>query len=51
MTVLYRGDHPETAQLGSFMDRWFLPLFFLCTGALVAFVGRLIGRGDGKVGA
>lgn len=45
--VLYQKEHPEIGQLSSFMDRWFLPLFFFCCGGFIFLLGRLITAGVG----
>jgi hypothetical protein len=39
VTVLYRPESPETAQLDSFMDAWFLPLVFGLLGSVFTSIG------------
>ena len=39
VTVLYRPENPENAQLDSFMEAWFLPLVFGILGGVFTAIG------------
>jgi hypothetical protein len=39
VSVLYRPDEPQKALIGSFVDRWLLPLVFGGAGSLFAAIG------------